>query len=418
MKSLKLQVLWVLLLNSLIGGVPYDRYKVLRVGFPRRADDGERLQRLVAETAGAEVWRRSVEGAQEVWEVLVPPSGSSRFASDLSQGHYSLSVKIEDVQKLLDEQESERFALGRHRTSSAFSHSNYNDLQDIYGILDKLESENPLVSTYVAGTSLEGRLIRVAQVSVGGDRTRQVVWIDCGIHAREWISPATCQWVLDQLTSGYNVDPAITELLDTYDFHILPVVNPDGYAFSWEEDRLWRKNRHPYNETCVGVDLNRNFDSHFGGIGSSNIHCLPIYHGEMAFSELETQAVRDSLTSLKGRLKAYFALHSFSQKWMFPYGYNFEKPENYDELLRVASIGAEALFAVNGTEYSVGSQAITIYPNAGTAVDWVYDSLGVSYTYIIELPDKGDYGFLLPSSFIVPVGQETWAGIMAAIKAM
>lgn len=53
----------------------------------------------------------------------------------------------------------------------------------------------------------------------------------------------------------------------------------------------------------------------------------------MAFSELETQAVRDSLTSLKGRLKAYFALHSFSQKWMFPYGYNFEKPENYDELV-------------------------------------------------------------------------------------
>lgn len=54
----------------------------------------------------------------------------------------------------------------------------------------------------------------------------------------------------------------------------------------------------------------------------------------MAFSEQETQAVRDSLTNLTGRLKAYFALHSFSQKWMFPYGYNFEKPENYDEQVR------------------------------------------------------------------------------------
>ncbi|XP_047501681.1 carboxypeptidase A2-like isoform X2 [Penaeus chinensis] len=383
MKNLKLQVLWVLMLNCFTEGVPYDRYQVLRVSSSRRA--GGRVQRLVAETAGAEVWRRSVEGAQEVWEVLVPPAGASRFASDLSHGRYSLSVKIEDVQKLLDEQKSERAAQRRHRASSAFSHSNYNDLED---------------------------------VSAGGSGTRQVVWIDCGIHAREWISPATCQWVLDQLTSGYNEDPGITELLDAYDFHILPVVNPDGYAFSWDEDRLWRKNRHPYNETCVGVDLNRNFDSHFGGIGSSNIHCLPIYHGEMAFSEYETQAVRDSLTNLKGRLKAYFALHSFSQKWMFPYGYNFEKPENYDEQLRVASIGAEALFAVNGTEYSVGSQAITIYPSAGTAVDWVYDSLGVPYTYIIELPDKGDYGFLLPPSFIIPVGQETWAGIMAAIKSM
>lgn len=78
-------------------------------------------------------------------------------------------------------------------------------------------------------------LISLSQVSAGGDGTRQVVWIDCGIHAREWISPATCQWVLDQLTSGYNADPGITELLDAYDFHILPVVNPDGYAFSWDE---------------------------------------------------------------------------------------------------------------------------------------------------------------------------------------
>lgn len=67
-----------------------------------------------------------------------------------------------------------------------------------------------------------------------------MVWIDCGIHAREWISPATCQWVLDQLTSGYNADPAITELLDTHDFHIMPVVNPDGYAYSWDEVRAFK----------------------------------------------------------------------------------------------------------------------------------------------------------------------------------
>lgn len=58
------------------------------------------------------------------------------------------------------------------------------------------------------------------------------MWIDCGIHAREWIAPATCQWIMDKLTSGYGSDSEVTELLDAYDFHILPSVNPDGYTFT------------------------------------------------------------------------------------------------------------------------------------------------------------------------------------------
>lgn len=72
---------------------------MLRVTSPRGASDSERIQRLVSETAGAEVWMRSCEDAQELWEVLLPPSGVQRFVSDLSYDGYSLSVKIEDVQK-------------------------------------------------------------------------------------------------------------------------------------------------------------------------------------------------------------------------------------------------------------------------------------------------------------------------------
>ena len=59
---------------------------------------------------------------------------------------------------------------------------------------------------------------------------KPVLWIDCGIHAREWISPATCLYILDMLTS--NTADA-RHILSKYDVHIMPVVNPDGYVYSW-----------------------------------------------------------------------------------------------------------------------------------------------------------------------------------------
>jgi murein tripeptide amidase MpaA len=46
----------------------------------------------------------------------------------------------------------------------------------------------------------------------------------------------------------------------------VPVVNPDGYEYTHTEDRLWRKSRSRHNgDRCIGVDLNRNFDFHWGG---------------------------------------------------------------------------------------------------------------------------------------------------------
>lgn len=34
-----------------------------------------------------------------------------------------------------------------------------------------------------------------------------MVWMDCGIHAREWIAPAFCQWFVKEVgTSKHNLD--------------------------------------------------------------------------------------------------------------------------------------------------------------------------------------------------------------------
>ncbi|KFM59821.1 Carboxypeptidase A2, partial [Stegodyphus mimosarum] len=132
--------------------------------------------------------------------------------------------------------------------------------------------------------------------------------------------------MINNLLISYGTDRKLTNLIDTHDWYILPLVNPDGYLYTWSWNRLWRKNRavvpsFPGVLICRGADPNRNFDIYFGGPSTSSTPCSSIFKGDRPFSEAESSAIRDGVTQIKDRLKAYFTLHSFSQLWMTPHGY-------------------------------------------------------------------------------------------------
>src|SRR5437867_5784979 len=55
-------------------------------------------------------------------------------------------------------------------------------------------------------------------------------------------------------------------------FRSVPVVNPDGYAYTESSDRYWRKNRRDNGDGTFGVDLNRNWGYQWGlSSGSSGV---------------------------------------------------------------------------------------------------------------------------------------------------
>ena len=139
--------------------------------------------------------------------------------------------------------------------------------------------------------------------------------------------------------------------------YILPVVNPDGYLYTQEHDRMWRKTRSPNSGIlhCTGTDANRNFGYHWGDGGSSGNPCSDTYMGAAAFSEVETANMRDWLTAHKDTVKFYNNVHSYSQLILLPFGYTAEPPPNIDELTRVANIGNDALYAESGQVYEVSS---------------------------------------------------------------
>lgn len=57
--------------------------------------------------------------------------------------------------------------------------------------------------------------------------------IEGGIHAREWISPATVTWIIKEFLK--STDPNIRDLAENIVWHIFPVVNPDGYSYTFSD---------------------------------------------------------------------------------------------------------------------------------------------------------------------------------------
>ena len=92
-------------------------------------------------------------------------------------------------------------------------------------------------ASYISiGTSFEGRDLFVMKIGMPDPRGVQkpVIWIDGGIHAREWISPASVMYIIHELLekSGHHLT-----MLKKYDFYIMPMMNPDGYEYTHTADR-------------------------------------------------------------------------------------------------------------------------------------------------------------------------------------
>ncbi|XP_073687945.1 carboxypeptidase A1-like [Garra rufa] len=193
------------------------------------------------------------------------------------------------------------------------------------------------------------------------------------------------------------------------------VANPDGYAYSHSNDRMWRKTRKPNpGSSCVGVDPNRNWDISFGGSGASSNPCSQTYHGPSPHSEAEVKAIVDFVLS-HGNLKTFVSIHSYSQMLLYPYGYNSTPAPDQAELHELAGKSIAALESLYNTAYTYGSVITTIYRADGITIDWTY-AQGIKYSYTFELRDDGYYGFLLPANQIVPTAEETWLALMVIME--
>lgn len=285
----------------------------------------------------------------------------------------------------------------------------YRDYATVDAYLDTLAARSDLARVERLGVSTEGRGIRALRISNAPADAPTIV-LNGGQHAREWISVMVTTCIADRLVSDAQLDPAVSDLLERTTVWVAPVVNPDGYVYSWESDRYWRKNRRGKH----GVDLNRNWSVGFGGRGSSSNKRSQIYRGPHAFSEPETRALRDLI--LREPVVAHIDFHSFGQLILYPWSHT-KKPA--PDLERLASLGSVMATAIAGTHGQVyrPMAAQDLYTAGGTALDWSYGERS-ALGYTIELRPSGGNGFVLPPEQIVPTCDEGYAAVLSMVEQM
>ncbi|XP_063683728.1 carboxypeptidase B-like [Bolinopsis microptera] len=347
-------------------------------------------------------------------DVMVNLEKKERFTRAIEDAGIVSSVMIEDVEERI----KRHVTMKKRSANDNYDYDSFNVFEDIEKELKKINNTySDIARLDIIGETFEKRNMYVLRVSkdIGPAPTKPIILIDAGIHAREWVSISTIMYIINQVVRNPSDDLYIKAFLDSYEFVFMPVLNPDGYAYT-QVDRLWRKNR-VYNDksSCRGVDLNRNWDYKWGGLGTSGRPCQIDYRGPAAFSELETKAVQKWVEAYKSKILLYINFHAYGQLWMTPYGYSTDTPSNEVEMLKYSKIAVKAIKKSRGTEYRYGPVYTTIYPASSISVDWVRGAEDVPLAYTVELPDKGDHGFLTPPSEIPLIGKETWEGIRALL---
>ncbi|XP_023950749.2 zinc carboxypeptidase-like [Bicyclus anynana] len=414
---LKIIILALIFSTSCEAYKSYENYRVYKI-IPKTKEHVDILTDL--RKGEYYFWSDVIKIASDV-RIMVPPDKVAVFVK------YTTSVGLEPVLTISNVQELIRAQLEPSKNTKSsflgsFDWDGYHKLEDINAWLDELQKNYPgIVTTVDIGQSNEGRTIKgvIIDFKAGtrGDKPLTGM-IEGGIHAREWISPATVTWIIKEFLTSQ--EPEVKSMAETFVWHIFPVINPDGYSYTFTENRLWRKNRNLlYNPNCTGdwdlgngIDLNRNYDFLWGTIAATTHACDEIYAGPSPASEPETKAIVDYVLNLKetSNFMYYLAFHSYSQMILVPYshlyGTDVFELENYSDIFEISYLGAQKLKQKYGTEYRVGTSADILYAVSGASFDWVKSVGNASIAALFELRDKGDFGFLLPSSQIIPNNEE------------
>ncbi|KAK5084584.1 hypothetical protein LTR05_005662 [Lithohypha guttulata] len=388
--------------------VSYDGFKVYRI------TTGENLASVQDKLVDIEMKPWNMDFSKHI-DVAISPDQIEKFESlnlDTIVMHEDLGADI-----AAEWDSSTPSSPSKRAVPDVSWFNGYHSHNDHQTFLTNLQTALPQNSEIItSGTSVQGRPIRGIHVWGNNGKGKKAILIHGNVHAREWITSMSVEYFLYQLMTGYGRDSNATALLNTYDFWILPVVNPDGFVYSQTNDRLWRKNRSaaPAGSSCIGTDENRNWPFQWNVPGGSSTNpCDETYRGRTQGDTPEIKGLVSLVNQLRDSsgIKLYLDVHSYGQYILTPYGYSCSAvAANQAKHDTLAANTGRVIQAFSGTTWITGPSCSTLYATSGSSTDYVGDVGKAEYSMTFELRDKGTNGFVLPASQILPVGKEMWEG--------
>lgn len=255
-------------------------------------------------------------------------------------------------------------------------HEYYGTMQALSDFNDKFPD---LVDVFSIGGSVLGKNIWCIRVTnEKNNNMKRSCLIDGCIHGCEWEAGEACLYLAEYLLINFDKNETVTDVLNAAEVYIVPLLNPDGR----QRDERWNDN---------GIDLNRNFDVHFGRLRSHNFPLgklfgfikIPMIElprkgvvytncGRRPFSEPETQAVRDLAKSLDSKdfsfyVNCHTAMHFFGSIIDVSYKPDYKATKSEIEVLDTVLDWVDET-----TEYDIFYPDEFSITGAGVAHHWIF----------------------------------------------
>lgn len=271
-------------------------------------------------------------------------------------------------------------------------HTEYHPYHEIVSRLEATAAAHPSVATLRYAGPIA--ILTLRSQGSEGDKLPQA-WIEGGIHPCERIGPTVVMRLLDELLHTPH-------LLAMAEWHLVPVVEVEGFNITWDTDR--------WNKGCAsGVNPNTNFPSHWGEMDPTLKMLAKVYPellniGPEAASE---GCVKEIIAELRGKtnLKLFLDFHSFGGRVLYPWGWTLDAPKDraaHEAATQIAVIAANSI--ARNWEYKAIAAAAMEAPAGGTVLDFAYGEIGCVHSYCVELPPN------FPSSIPKALLRSWWAG--------
>jgi len=277
-----------------------------------------------------------------------------------------------------------------YRTGSMGGFLNYDeifqDLTKMRTLYPNLITEKAPISNFKTSENRDIFVVKLSNNQISSPKKKLL--FTALHHAREPGSAQQLIYFMWYLLENYAANPEIKTILDKTELYIVPIVNPDGFAYNCSQDPdgggMWRKNRRDNGSGSYGVDNNRNYDANWGTTGISTDSDSEVYCGTSAFSEPENQAIK--WLCEQNQFIGAINNHTFSGLMLFPYGYDYNAfTPDHDLFTRLG----DEMVRKSGYTNEISS---LLYLTSGSSDDWMYAATVQKPKILAFTPENG-YSF-------------------------
>ncbi len=235
------------------------------------------------------------------------------------------------------------------RQAPGVNFGRFHSYQEIVDTFNIIAQNNPnLVRLDTIGRSVQNRVLLAMKITDNAgidEHEPRIIW-DGTTHGNENIGTEVCFYLVRHLLLNYGIDPLITQLVNSREIWVVPIVNPDGMV---------ARTRGNAN----GVDLNRDYgylwDTGWGSPGP--------------FSQPEILAIRN-FTQM-APFVIYTTYHSGTEAVMWPWAYSKNAP--YDSLFMSFLCSRYSYY----TRYPAFQICRGLYEVHGSSSDYAYGAEGM-----------------------------------------